>query len=185
MSLKKFKTAILGVSLICSLNAQDFKKLLESFKNEQYWKTCSLCEKNLKEYKKNSEFLNFCALSCLRANQLEDMARFASLLKKTKKDRENSIYFMTILYQKELLFHAVLDNKNISFVNIPKTNYILSDIFYKFVKKNFIKSKNAYIFKDDKKKDISYKLSVEKIDGEKKLFLRTFQGKVLVKTRIY
>ena len=112
------------------------------------------------------------------------MGKFASLLGKKASDRKNSVYFLTILYQKKLLLNSILDKADISFVKLPKTNYILSDIFIKYVKKDFTKRKNVYLFKDDEDPKITYKLSVQKMDGENKLFLKTFKGKILIKTRI-
>ncbi len=178
------KIAILTVSLTL-LKAYSLENILKSYENGQYWKSCSLCQKSIKLYKDKDEFLNFCALSCLKANELEKMASFASLLKKTPLDRKNSIYFLTILYQKELLFHSILDGKDISFVKIPKTNYILSDIFVRYVKKDYIKKGKVYIFPDKKNPNIFYKLSIEKMGDKRKLFLRTFKGKILLETRIY
>ncbi|NPA81430.1 MAG: hypothetical protein GXO31_02355 [Epsilonproteobacteria bacterium] len=170
-----------------SLNsfAGNLEKIIKSYKNEQYWKSCDLCEKSLSLYEKNSDFLNFCSLSCLKSGELEKMGKFASLLGKKASDRKNSVYFLTILYQKKLLLNSILDKADISFVKLPKTNYILSDIFIKYVKKDFTKRKNVYLFKDDEDPKITYKLSVQKMDGENKLFLKTFKGKILIKTRIY
>jgi len=163
----------------------ELQEIIASYKNEQYWKTCNKCSLFIKRYQDNSDFLNFCALSCLKADSLDKIYPFVKRLKNSPSDRKNSLYFLTILYQKELLLNSILDKIDISFVKLPKTNYILSDIFIKYVNKNYTKKDNAYIFKDDNNPFITYKLTVNKIDGENRLILKTFKRDIVTKIRVY
>jgi len=176
---------LLSVFVAITLFGGDIKDILLSYKNEQYWKTCNKCTLSLNLYGKNSDFLNFCAISCVKADDLDKIYPFVKRLKTSPSDRANMIYFMTILYQKELLFHSIIDKTDISSIKLPKINYILSDIFVKYVNKNYTKKGNVYIFKDDKNPLITYKLSIEEMEGEKKIFLKTFKKKIITKTRIY
>ncbi len=180
------KTLLAVLFLFSILKAREpLKEIISSYKNEQYWKTCSKCSLFINRYENNGDFLNFCAFSCLKADNLDKIYPFAKRLKNSPSDRKNALFFMTILYQKELLLNSILDKIDISFVKLPKTNYILSDIFTKYVNKNYIKKDNAYIFRDDENPFITYKLTVNKIDGENRLILKTFKRDIVVKIRVY
>ncbi len=163
----------------------ELKEIIISYKNEQYWKTCSKCSLFINRYQNNSDFLNFCALSCLKADNLDKIYPFVKRLKNSPTDRKNALFFLTILYQKELLLSSILDDTDISFVKLPKTNYILSDIFIKYVNKNYIKKDNVYIFQDDDNPFITHRLTINKIDGENRLILKTFKRDIVVKIRVY
>ena len=44
-----------------------------------------------------------------------------------------SLKYVELAYQKKLLYYALANSKDISYVNLPSTDYILSKIFTKFV----------------------------------------------------
>ena len=106
-------------------------------------------------------------------------------LYKSAKSRENAAYFATILYQKKLLYHALVDDVDISYINLPKTKYILSIIFNKFVSGEYDYKNGAYWFIDDDNSELSYKLSTEVHQKVKKIFLRTYKNGTINKVRTY
>ena len=68
------------------------------------------------------------------------------MLYKNKDQRENASLYSTILFQKKMLYLALCDNVDISYIRTPKINYILSEIFDKFVEKDYVKKSDTYIF---------------------------------------
>ena len=60
-----------------------------------------------------------------------------------------------ILFQKKMLYLALVDGFDISNIRTPKVNYILSNVFDEFVKGNFKKDGDKFIFNiDDKKTEL-------------------------------
>ena len=156
-----------------------------AYKQKDYNNACILGAKIYLNHKEDSDFLTVFADACLKIDKINRMAFPAMLLKRDKAARSNSVYFLTILYQKKLLYEALIDGFDISKYKFPTTNYILSKIFVKYSKKDYKKIKNIYIFKDDINKNIKYELSLKK-DGELyKMVLKTFLNNTLQKTRIY
>lgn len=148
----------------------------------------SACQKSAEiydSYKEDDEFLNIFAHSCLEADMVNRLVLPIIKLYKTEKARENAAYYSTILYQKKLLYVALIDGVDISYVNLPKTNYILSIIFEKFVTKDYVLKSGMYTFIDDNNSQITYTLSIETEDNFKKMFLRTYKNDKIVKTRTY
>jgi len=77
------------------------------------------------------------------------------------------------------------DGVDISYINLPKTNYILSKIFDKFIRGKYDFKNGSYWFSNEANIDIKYKLSIEKENNIKKMYLRTFKNNTIIKTRIY
>jgi len=169
-------------NFLYAITKEDVVKMYEK---KDYRTACIKSSDLYQQYKADEEFLNIYAHSCLEVDMINRMVLPIIKLYKTPQARENAAYFATILYEKKLLYHALVDNVDISYINLPKTNYILSVIFNKFVSGDYNYKNNSYWFIDDKNNEISYKLSMEKHQNVKKLFLRTFLNGELKKVRTY
>ncbi len=179
---KNFILCLILSNILYGNSLDDIKKLYNS---KEYSKVCTQSGNIYMSFKDNEEFLNIFADSCLKSDMINRMILPIIKLNKTKQARENAAYFTTILYQKKLLYYALCDNADISYVNLPKTDYILSKIFQKYVKKEYKLQNNSYWFDDELDKDIKYKLNIEIKNGVKKMYLKTYKNGNLLKTRVY
>ena len=165
--------------------AIDKNDILNLYDRKEYRKICLKAGDLYQKYKSDEEFLNIYAHSCLEVDMINRTILPIVKLYKTAESRENAAYFATILYQKKLLYHALVDDVDISYINLPKTKYILSIIFNKFVSGDYNYKNGAYWFKDDENSNISYKLSTEMHQKVKKIFLRTYENRKIIKIRTY
>jgi len=155
------------------------------YKQGKYPLVCTQSGHIYTENKNNEKFLNMFADSCLKSDMINRIVLPIIKLYKTKQARENAAYFTTILYQKKMLYYSLCDNIDISYINLPKINYILSKIFDKYIRGKYNLKDDAYWFKDDTDNEIRYKLSIETKNGIKKMYLRTYQNDNIIKTRVY
>jgi len=179
------KLILTFILLATLLNAIDKGDIIKLYKDKNYRKTCLKAGDLYQKYKSDEEFLNIYAYSCLKEDMINRTILPIIKLYKTPESRENAAYYATILYQKKLLYHALVDDVDISYVNLPKTKYILSIIFNKFVSGDYNYKNGAYWFNDDDNGELSYKLSVETHQKTKKIFLRTYKNGKIVKIRTY
>jgi len=176
------------IILICLVNfsiADNLSDVKQLFNNKRYSDVCIKSGLIYQNHKNDEEFLNIFAASCLKADMINRMVLPIIKLYKTKDARENAVYFSTILFQKKLLYYALSDDIDISYINLPKTNYILSKIFDKFVKGEYDLKNGSYWFSDDKNNNLSYKLSIEERNDIKKMYLRTYEKHKIIKVRVY
>ncbi len=118
--------------------------LLTDFKNQQYTNLCTI--KNINQLK-DEKSLSLIGISCVRTDRLYLLPFIIRKLKRTKIGRLNSIYLLTILMQKKLLYSYFFDNLNLNNFDLPDTDYIISHVFYKVKKNDFKKDKDIYIIK--------------------------------------
>ncbi len=179
------KITILFLILINISFAKTLADIKDLYLSKEYAKACSLSGGLYMAYKDDEVFLNLFGDSCLKADMLNRLMLPIIKLYKTQSARENAAYFSTILYEKKMLYHALCDGTNISYINLPKTNYILSKIFDKFIRGKYDFKNGSYWFSDDVNIDIKYRLSIEKKSKIKKMYLRTYKNSKIIKTRIY
>lgn len=179
------KIIILFFILINISLAKTLDDIKDLYLNGKYTKACSMSGRLYLVYRNDEVFLNLFGDSCLRADMLNRLMLPIIKLYKTKSARENAAYFSTILYEKKMLYHALCDGVDISYINLPKTNYILSKIFDKFIRGKYDLKHGSYWFSDDTDIDTKYKLSIEKKNKIKKMYLRTYKNNKIIKTRIY
>jgi len=150
-----------------------------------YDKVCSHETTALYEtYTDNEEFVNMYGHACVEIDMISRTVNPINKLIKSPETRANAAYFATVLYQKKLLYHALVDNVDISYVRLPRTPHILSVIFDKYVTNDFTKESNVYIFEENNA--LTHRLHVKlENDGIYKLIVQTFNNKKLVKTRAY
>jgi hypothetical protein len=165
--------------------AYTLDEIEQLYTDGKYAKVCSLSGSMYMSFKNNEKFLDIFADSCLQSDMINRMILPIVKLNRTRQARENAAYFTTILYQKKLLYYALCDNVDISYVNLPKTDYILSKIFDKFVKGEYELDGKNYWFDDDLDDTKRYKLSLEDASGIKKIYLRTYKDGKITKVRVY
>jgi len=156
--------------------------ILKSFKNKEYQSVCFDGYKLLKDNRTDEVFINAGAYSCLKIDVIDLLAKPIVYLKKTKLARQNATYYATILYQKKLLYHALIDGIDISGIRTPTTDYILSIIFDKYVKGEYKKAGDVYIVED---RNSVYKISVIQDVKYKKIKIEHFKDQKLQKTYYY
>lgn len=87
--------------------------------------------------------------------------------------------------QKKLLYHALLDNYNISSLNLPTTDYVLSKVFDLYSKMKNNERKEFYIFEDESDKQLKYKLYILKDGKIDKMVIEEFYNSISIKKHIY
>ena len=159
--------------------------MLNLYKNKEYSKACAVGFKNLYHHTKDEVFLSLYSFSCLQSDYINRLAVPITLLHKSKESRSNSTYFAVVLMQKKMLYHALVDNYDISSLNMPSTDYVLSKVFDLYSQLKNHKPKDFYIFNDKNNKNISYKLYLLHENKLNKMVIEEFYDKILVKRHIY
>jgi hypothetical protein len=154
------------------------------YKTSKYIDACNLGFKNLLPNKKDEEFVTLYAFSCLKADQINRLSIPIGSLIQTKEARFNSAYFSIILMQKKLLYHAMIDNYDITSFQLPSSEYILSRIFNMYIKATKEGKTAPFHFKD-KDKRYSYKLYVIEEDRRNKLIIDELFNSKLIKKHKY
>lgn len=167
------------------LYATTKEDIFKSYEQKDYRDACLKAGDLYQEYKSDEDFLTIFAHSCLEVDMINRTILPIVKLYNSEKARENAAYFATILYQKKLLYYALVDDVDISYINLPKTKYILSIIFNKFVSRDYDFRNGAYWFTDDSDKELTYKLSAEEHQKINKLFLRTYKANEVIQVRTY
>lgn len=149
----------------------------------EYEKVCSYEVTAMYEtYTDNEEFVNMYGHACVETDMISRTVNPINKLIRSPQTRANAVYFTTILYQKKLLYHAFVDNVDISYMRLPRTEHILSIIFDHYVTGDFTKDGDTYIFKQD---DFTHRLHVEQSGGIYKLIVQSYKDDKLIKTRAY
>lgn len=176
--------------LLMALNlfAQDttLNDIINWYNDKNFKKVCSniVTSKYYYKYNSNEEFINMYAHSCLQTDMINRLSLPIIHLRKTKQSRANALYYTTVLYQKKLLHHAVVDGLEWVPRDLPSTNYILSYIYDKYAKKDYKKVDEIYYF--DENMPISYKMRTRHdSDGFTKLVLESYKDGKKIKTRLY
>ncbi len=179
------KILLLIPFIIISLYADIKQKMLNQYQNKQYKEACNLGFNNFGEYSKDEEYISLYAFSCLNADYIDRLSVPIAKLKFSQESRSNAAYFSIILMQKKLLYHAMLDNYDISSLNMPTTNHVLSKVFdlYSKVKKD--EHKDLYIFEDENDNQLKYKLYLLKDDKIDKMVIEEFYNSISIKKHIY
>ena len=146
------------------------------FLNKRYKKVCKL--ENIYNYRNNDKILSLIGKACLNIDSIYLLPRISKFLIHTREGRLNSLYFLTIVLQKRLIYNYIFDKISLNGFNLPMTDYLLSYIFYKIKNNQFTKKENKIIIK---KGDITYMLYK---DGDK-MFVDEYVNNKLIKKRWY
>jgi len=155
------------------------------YQNEKYEKVCTMGFDNFKKYKKDEEFISLYAFACLNSDYIDRLAIPIALLKFSPEARANSAYFSVILMQKKLLYHALIDRYNLSSLDLPSTDYILSKVFDMYVKLGVHKPRSFYLFEDKDDSKLTYKLYLVKDDRLSKVVIEEYYDSITIKRHIY
>jgi len=144
------------------LFSSQLSKLYKLYEKQEYVKACDYGLKYYSQNKSNEKYLTLYGLSCLETNNISRVAIPMTLLNKTEDARANASYFSTIILQKQLLLQALVDNKSIFDLNLPKTNFVLSKVFSLFMEKKYTLKNDIYTLLESSNSDLYYKLYIKK-----------------------
>jgi len=177
---------ILLVLLVAiSLYADIKQEMLELYQNKEYENACELGFKNFIAYSKDEEYVSLYAFACLNVDYVDRLSVPITTLKFSQEARSNAAYFSIIVMQKKLLYHALMDNYDISSLNLPTTDYVLSKVFDLYSKLKKEERKDLYIFEDKNDNKLKYKLYLLKDDKINKMIIEEFYNSVSIKKHVY
>ncbi len=168
-----------------SLYADIKQDMFNLYQNEKYERVCSMGFDNFKRNKKDDEFVSLYAFACLKSDYIDRLAIPIALLKFSPESRANSAYFSVILMQKKLLYHALIDNYDLSSLNLPTTDYVLSKVFDFYAKLGLHEPRTFYLFEDAKDKKLTYKLYLAKDRRLNKIVIEEFYDTITIKRHVY
>ncbi len=176
---------ILLVLLAFSLHADIKQSMLNLYQNKKFEDACSIGFDNFKYHKQDEEFVSLYAFSCLHSDYIDRLAIPIAMLKFSAEARANSAYLSTILMQKKLLYHALVDSYDLSSLKLPTTDYVLSKVFDFYTKLGAHEKRDVYLFesKDDDK--LTYKLYLSNDETLKKIVIEEFYDTIIIKKHIY
>ncbi len=176
---------ILALLLSLSLYANAKQDMFTLYQNKNFEKACKLGFKNFTKNKKDEEYISLYALSCLHADFIDRLAIPISILRYSKEARANAAYFSVILMQKKLLYHAMLDDYDISSLNLPSTNFILSKVFDLYAELGKHKKRDFYIFTDKQDPRLKYKLYIIEEKSVRKIIIEEYYDNISIKRHVY
>jgi hypothetical protein len=179
------KLFFLLLVMYVSLFANPKAELYKLYQEKNYNDACRLGMNNYPQYDRDEAFISLYAFSCLEVDYIDRLAVPISALKYSKEARANAAYFSIILMQKKLLYHALIDNYDISSLNLPTTQHVLSIVFNLYAKDTMKKNKNLFIYDDPKDSHISYKLYIETQPQIKKMVIEVYHDKILTQRHLY
>jgi hypothetical protein len=87
--------------------------------------------------------------------------------------------------QKKLLYHALIDNYDLSSLNLPTTDYVLSKIFDFYAKLGTHEARTFYLFEDKDDKKLTYKLYLERDSKLNKIVIEEYYDTISIKRHVY
>ena len=171
--------------LSLSLYADVKQNMFDLYQNKKYEDVCNIGFNNFKYYREDEEYISLYAFACLKSDYIDRLSIPTTMLKFSREARSNSAYFSVILMQKKLLYHALIDNYNISSLKLPTTDYILSKIFDLYVKLDVKEQQAFYLFEDENDKKLTYKLYVVKDDRLSKIVIEEYYDSITIKRHVY
>ncbi len=179
------KALLLTMLIAVSLFADAKQEMLGLFQNKEYKDACSIGFKNFAKYSADEEYISLYAFACLNIDYIDRLSVPITILKLSPESRANAAYFSIIFMQKKLLYHALLDDYDISSLNLPTTDYILSKIFDFYTKLEKKEPQEFYIFEDENDNQLKYKLYILKDDKIDKMVIEEHQNSISIKKHIY
>ncbi len=176
---------IIMLFLTLSLYADIKEKMFNLYQNKKYEAVCTLGFDNFSNNKKDEEFVSLYAFSCLNSDYIDRLSIPIALLKVSKEARANSAYFSIILMQKKLLYHALVDNYDLSEFSLPTTDYVLSKVFDFYSKIGKHKPRVFYLFQDPQDSKLTYKFYLAKDYKFNKMVIDEFYDTINIKRHIY
>ena len=176
---------IIALLMFHSLYADIKQNMFNLYQNKKYERVCTIGFDNFKRYRKDEEFISLYAFSCLNSDYIDRLAIPIAILKFSEESRANSAYFSVILMQKKLLYHALLDDYDLSSLNLPTTEYVLSKVFDLYTKLGKHEKRAFYLFEDENDKKLTYKLYIQKDKKLNKIVIEEFYDTITIKRHVY
>ena len=178
--MRKFVFCILSFSALFAINNDDVKNW-DSV--GQYNRVCSDMVRELFIAQQDESIANLYAKACLKMDKVNNLIIPMVMLYKDKASRENAALYSTILFQKKMLYLALCDGVDISYIRTPKINYILSEIFDKFTERAYVKKSDTYVFTLENGERAE--LFIKEEEEVKKMVIAIYAGDKLSSIKIY
>lgn len=177
---------LLIIIVALNLYAIDIKRnMLNLYENQKYKEVCSIGFNNFNTHINDEEYVSLYGFACLNVDYVDRLPLASAALRSSKEARANASYFSIIFMQKKLLYHALIDNYNLTSLNLPTTDYILSKVFDLYVKLGNHEPKQSYILKDEKDNKLSYKLYVMRDGYVDKIVIEEIYDSIAKTQHIY
>ncbi|MDA7817734.1 hypothetical protein N9A28_06055 [Sulfurimonas sp.] len=176
---------VLILLITLSLYADTKQQMLSLYQNEKYKNVCNIGFDNFNKYRQDEEFISLYAFSCLKSDFIDRLSIPIAMLKYTKEARSNSAYFSIILMQKKMLYHALVDNYDISSLNLPTTEYILSKVFDLYAKLGQHEPREYYLFENEEDSKLTYKLYLVEEKVLDKVVIEEYYNGVKINRHVY
>jgi len=176
---------LLIIFISLSLYADVKQNMFNLYQNKKYEDVCNIGFNNFQDNRQDEEYISIYAFACLNADYIDRLSIPTAMLKFSKEARSNSAYFSVILMQKKLLYHALIDNYDISTLKLPTTDYILSKIFDLYAKLEIKQQRAFYLFEDKDDIKLTYKLYLIKDDRLSKIVIEEYYDSINIKRHIY
>jgi len=176
---------ILLLFISLSLYADVKQNMFNLYQNKKYEAVCQLGFDYFKKNKKDEEFVSLYAFACLNSDYIDRLAVPTAVLKFSKEARANSAYFSVILMQKKLLYHALVDNYDLSSFDLPSTDYVLSRVFDLYSKLDKHEPRAFYLFEDPIDPKLTYKLYLSRDYKLDKIIIEEFYDTITIKRHVY
>jgi len=176
---------ILLILLTVNIYASTKQNMFNLYQNKKYEDVCKIGFDNFRENKADEEFISIYAFACLHSDYIDRLAIPVAMLKFSSEARANSAYFSVILMQKKLLYHAMVDGYDLSSMNLPTTDYVLSKVFDLYSKLPKHNARAFYLFEDPNNMKLTYKLYLSKSDRLNKMVIEEFYDTITIKRHVY
>jgi len=176
---------ILLIFITLNLYADIKQNMFSLYQNKKYESVCQIGFDNFKKNKQDEEFVSLYAFSCLKSDYIDRLAVPTAVLKFSKEARANSAYFSVILMQKKLLYHALVDNYDLSTFDLPSTDYVLSRVFDLYSKLEKHEPRAFYLFEDPIDSKLTYKLYLSRDYKLDKIIIEEFYDTITIKRHVY
>ena len=124
------KIILTSTLLTTSLLSNQLDEIIDLYNAKQFNKLCS--QATLAKYtslQNNEQFWTIFSQACIEIDLISNISTPINKLIHSKDARENAVFLSTILYQKKLLYYAIVDDIDISYVRLPRIDHMLSVIF--------------------------------------------------------
>jgi hypothetical protein len=176
---------MLFILISINIYASTKQDMFNLYQNKKYEDVCKIGFDNFRQNKADEEFISIYAFACLYSDYIDRLAIPVAMLKFSSESRANSAYFSVILMQKKLLYHAMVDGYDLSSMDIPTTDYVLSKVFDLYSKLPKHTPRAFYLFEDPHNKKLTYKLYLSKSDRLNKMVIEEFYDTITIKRHVY
>lgn len=174
------------IFIVINSHAYDIKKnMFNLYENKKFKEACNIGYNNFYNNLNDEEYISLYAFACLNIDYIDRLPIAITALRSSKESRSNASYLSIIYMQKKLLYHALLDNYNLTSLNLPTTNHVLSKVFDLYVKLGNHAQQQSYLLKDEKDSRIGYKLYTIKDKYLDKIVIEELYDSLTIAQHIY